>query len=130
MYTQIAPKVGLIHVCDTSLSDMYKDANGFRPRHYKEWWTKAELEAELAHLQRVIVYEMEAERKRESEALIKFEILISRTIKHGAADRETAIKWLVDSEDLEWNVQDLQYFFWGHGLSYEIQNEWSAKLAA
>ena len=36
----------LIHFSDTMLSDMFKDANNFRPRHYKEYWTESELEEE------------------------------------------------------------------------------------
>lgn len=119
----------LIHLFDTCLSDAFKEAHGIRPRGvYKEWWTQAELEAEYQYLSEICEQNMEEERKAEKQALIKFNELISDTIMHGAADRETAIRWLVDGEDLEWNEQDLQYFFWGHGLSYEIQNEWSKSL--
>jgi CRISPR/Cas system CMR-associated protein Cmr5 small subunit len=128
MYTQIAPNPEMIHIWNTDLSDMYKDAYGVRPRHYKEWWTKDELEAEYKHLQRQIVFSMEEEKKAESEAFMRFEILIRRTIKYGAGDCKTAIRWLVDGEDLEWNEHDLKYFFWKHGLSYEIQNEWAKAL--
>lgn len=68
------------------------------------------------------------ETERENEALKAFETLIQDTIAYGAGDRETSIKWLVDGEDLEFNEHDLQYFFWGHGLSYEIQNKWAKEF--
>jgi len=119
----------MIHIHDTDLSDLLKDANGFRPRGiYKEWWTKEELEAEYKHLGDVCDSNSKAETIAESKALLDFNKLITETIELGASDRETAIKWLVDGENLEWHTQDLQYFFWGHGLSYELQNEWSIKL--
>jgi hypothetical protein len=44
------------------------------------------------------------------------------------SDRETAIKWLVQGEGLEWTVEDLKYFFWGHGLSWVLQNRWANSL--
>jgi len=118
----------LIHFSKTDLSDFSKEAYGFRCRSYKEWWTKDELEAEYARLSFICDDNMLYETKRESEALVQFEMLIKRTIALGASDRETAIRWLVDGEDLEMTEQDLQYFFWGHGLSYEIQNKWAKDL--
>lgn len=118
----------LIHFNDTDLSDFSKEANGFRCRTYKEWWTKEELEEEYRHLGAICEENRIREEAQEAEALVAFEKLIADTIAYGAGDRETAIKWLVDGEDLTWCVYDLQYFFWGHGLSYEIQNEWSREL--
>lgn len=120
----------LIHVSNTDLSDYYKDAFGFRPRHYKEWWTKEELEAEYEYLFRTIKSEMEAEAKAEKQALKVFKDLIKKTISYGAGNRLNALKWLVDGEDLEWNEIDLQYFFWSHGLSFKLQNIWSKALTS
>jgi hypothetical protein len=118
----------LIHIHETDLSDLYKEANGFRPRHYKEWWTPEELKAEYDHLFAVCHDNDLIEKERESEALVEFETLVRKTIELGAADKKTAIRWLVDGEDLEMTKYDLKYFFWGHGLSYEIQNEWAEKF--
>lgn len=119
----------LIHISETGLSDAFKDAHGVRPRGiYKEWWTESELEIEFKHLSMICEDNRLHETKLEAEALVRFELLIKRTIKYGAADRETAIKWLVDGEDLQWCEYDLQYFFWKHGLSYEIQNKWAKAL--
>jgi hypothetical protein len=117
----------LIHIWDTDLSDMYKEANNVRPRHYKTWWTKAELEAEYDYLHKTAMVNAKYEAEAENKALIRFEKLIQDTIDLGAGDWETAIRWLVQGEGLEMNAHDLQYFFWGHGLSYEIQNEWAKK---
>ena len=119
----------LIHVSKTDLSDFHKDAYGFRPRGiYKEWWTKEELEAEYDRLGRVCDDNAKAEAVAEAEALVKFESLVAETVAHGAKDRETAIRWLVDGEGLEFHEYDLEYFFWGHGLSYELQRKWAKEL--
>jgi len=125
---RIAPKVGLIHIGDTMLSDMFKEANGFRPRHYKTWWTKAELEAKYAELERDIEDSIKCEEYAEKKALKRFKALIKETIGYGAGDRTTAIKWLVQGEGLEFNEYDLKYFFWGHGLSYKLQHRWANAL--
>ena len=119
----------LIHIWNTDLSDFHKDAFGVRPRHYKEWWTQEELDDEYDYLSKVCDDNAKREAIREAEALVKFEKLIEDTISHGAGDGETAIRWLVQGEGLELNEADLQYFFWGHGLSYELQNEWSKKYS-
>lgn len=118
----------LINFSETMLSDMYKEANGFRPRHYKEWWTEAELEAEYAYLSKEIDYAIKREKYAEKKALKAFKQLIKETISYGAADRNTAIRWLVQGEGLDWNVSDLKYFFWGHGLSWVLQNRWANAL--
>ncbi len=119
----------LIHINDTDLSDFFKDANGFRPRSiYKEWWTKDELEEEYSRLGAVCEENRVMDEAREHQALLDFNKLIEETIAHGAADRETAIKWLVDGEGLEFHTYDLEYFFWGHGLSYELQKQYTKKL--
>lgn len=119
----------LIHFNETDLSDFSKDAYGFRCRTYKEWWTQDELNEEYDRLGRMCEENRIMEEAREHQAMLDFEKLIADTISHGAADRETAIRWLVDGEGLDMNEYDLQYFFWGHGLSYEIQNEWAKEFA-
>lgn len=117
------------HVSETDLSDFFKDANGFRPSGiYKEWWTEEEIKAEYNHLGGVMDDNNKAEAIANSEALVDFNKLVDETIELGAPDKETAIKWLVDGEDLGWNAYDLKYFFWGHGLSYELQNSWTSEL--
>jgi hypothetical protein len=119
----------LIHISETDLSDFYKSAHGFRPRGiYKEWWTEAELETEYHYLAKVCEENRIMEEAREHQALLDFNKLIEETIAYGAGDRETAIRWLVDGECLEFHAYDLEYFFWGHGLSYELQKQFTKEL--
>jgi len=119
----------LIHINQTDLSDFFKEANGFRPRDiYKDWWTQEELDAEYKRLNQICEENRIIETKREEESLQRFNILIYRTIKNGAGNRKTAIRWLLQAEKLDFNLHDLQYFFWKYGLSYEIQNKWAKDL--
>ena len=120
----------LIHVSKTDLSDFFKDANGFRPRGiYKEWWTEAELEEEYKHLSKLCEENRIIDEAREDEALVSFNKLVNESISLGAGNRETAIRWLVEGEGLDFNSYDLEYFFWGHGLSWEHQREWAKKYS-
>ena len=111
----------LTHIGYTDISDYFKDAYGFRPRGvYKEWWTEAELEAEYVKLSAVCKENMEEQALLQKEALVRFDKLLKRTIKLGAGDRKTAIRWLIEGEDLDINFgQDVDHFFWLHDLSWD-----------
>ena len=116
----------MVHVSDACLSDYYKDAHGFRPRHYKLWWSYDELDAEIEYLSKVAEENYKAECAREEKALRAFEELIEETINHGAKDVETAIRWLMDGEDVDVEYRlDVEHFFWGHGLSHEKIDEFT-----
>jgi len=111
----------LIHFSDTSLSDMFKDAEGFRPRHYKEFWTPSELEEEYSHLQARIEESMATDALRHKYALENFNVLIEETIALGAGNRETAIRWLMDAENVDTSYrQDVEHFFWNQGIGFKL----------
>lgn len=119
----------LIHVSETDLSDWYKEAFGIRPRYYKEWWTKDELEAEYNHLSRICEENLKSEKIRQEAAYKRFEKLIEKVIGYGAGNRETAIRWLIEADDfcdIEYK-QDVEHFFWSMGLSWEKTEEYMRK---
>ncbi len=119
----------MIHFSDTHLSDLFKDVHGFRPRHMAEWWTPADLEAEYDRLQAELKVVMDNEKKAQEEALVRFDELIQETINYGAADRETAIRWLMDAEGVDIAYkQEVEHFFWKYGLSWEIISEYTQKV--
>lgn len=72
------------------ISDASKDANGWRYRFDADAMTTAELEAEADHWTKEVQYVIREE-KAESEAQI------AAMLKHGAGDRETAIRWLKEA---------------------------------
>jgi len=83
----IEEMTGLIHVSQTSLSDHWKDVFGCRPRHYKSWWSLDELEAEHDSLSRMSMDEQQEQENANEAAILA-------AIQHGAADRETALRWI------------------------------------
>ena len=121
----------LIHIFDTDLSDFFKDAYGFRPRHnYKEWWTNDELQEEYDHLSTICKENMKIEESEQGKALICFEKLIEETIQYGAKDRKTALRWLIEGEGLDLDFgQDIEHFFWLHGLSWEMIEKLKKEIA-
>lgn len=126
----------MIHINDTLLSDTYKDAFGIRPRHYKEWWTEEELRVEYTHLGRIISDNMAAEETAQAIALESFNKLVEKTMAHGAGDRMTAIRWLLQAEGIELNpassigylYQEVEHAFWKYGLSFEKVDELTSEI--
>jgi hypothetical protein len=106
---------------DALVSDLYKDAYGFRPSFgYLQYWKEAspegkqyiwdELLAELAN-------SIEREKQEEIYCLDKFEKLIAQTISYGAGDRETALRWLTSSENFA-HSQSVEGWVWEQGILF------------
>lgn len=96
---------------ETILSDLHKDAYGFRPSEsfYYRWnsSTEAEKQAIWDGLLVALASEIAQEEAERAAAVARFEAQVAENIKLGAQDRETAIRWLVDS--LELDEHDLAY---------------------
>lgn len=110
---------------ETIVSDLHKDARGFRPSGY--WWMMWE---EASDLRRQEIWDglidelnhcMEQERQAQARATERFEQLVAKTIEYGAADRETAIRWIVESLDLG-GYATAEYACYNLGLSYGCAN--------
>ena len=117
---------------DQTVSDLHKDARGFRPRAaFMEGWTQSDddnkqaiwdgLLRELDHVQ--------AEEAHAAEvAIADFEGLVGDTIyTYGAADRETALRWLT-SEETFYHSQDVEFWVYKQGVLFtdygrELVNE-------
>lgn len=82
-------------------SDLFKDVNGYRPRHLSaHQWANEELLAKWvddlgAELEEKINFEKAAEIR----AIKEFEVRIETLIATGAKCRETAIRWLHDANE-------------------------------
>ena len=115
--------MNMIKTADTLLSDMYKDAHGFRPRGvYPAEMTEAEYRAEVAHLQQVIDDEEARLKEVGMEALVEFERHITAMINMGAGDRETALRWFADSLGHE-DYRELKFNL-GYELQYKLGIHW------
>lgn len=96
--------------------DMYKDAYGVRPRGIDtSAWTLEQFDAEFKVLGEAIEQEEIARKAAEAEAVKKFEQHVINTICMGARDRETALKWIMDSSNAD---GDWEYFCFLNGLPY------------
>jgi hypothetical protein len=93
------------------LSDLHKDAYGSRPgQRFWQYWNQSSDEWKQRiwdGLLEDLDIAMREQTERESQALINLNELISQNMRHGAKDREQAIKWVVESLDPD--HQDLCY---------------------
>jgi len=79
--------------------DFYKDVHGVRPRWMDyDSMTEQDLEAELDNLSKQAEVVFAEEAKREQEAIVAFEARVADLLDTGAADRETAIRWIHEAE--------------------------------
>jgi hypothetical protein len=81
-------------------SDFYKDAMGFRPRFDTDDWTLESWESEFDYLRRVCEENEGQERTLQAAAIETIEARIANLISIGADDRATAIKWLMDGDNV------------------------------
>ena len=96
--------------------DFYKEVHGIRPRWVSheeatvEWYR-----AELESLQREADAQWEEQLVREGEAVAEFEKSVESLIAAGAGDRATAIRWIHDANDTNY---DSEYLCFLMGLPY------------
>jgi hypothetical protein len=96
--------------------DFYKEVHGIRPRwvNHEEAtveWYRASLES----LQREADAQWEEQQIREGEASAQFESNLSAIIASGAGDRATAIRWMHEANDTNY---DDEYLCYTLGLPY------------
>ena len=97
------------------LSDVFKDANGFRPRGMFSDYSVAQLRAELDRLSAKVEESINAERQLEAARAEAFEKRITDLINCGAGNRETAIRW----DKATWGDDiDDGYYAYLNGLAY------------
>ena len=106
-----------------AVSDLHKDAYGFRPSasFYFEWDNSSETEKQATwdRLIEALNYEIENEKRREAAAIEAFEARVADTIRLGASDRATAIRWLagavIADSDYWYDLDDVA---WVYGLPH------------
>jgi len=111
------------------VSDLHKDARGFRPTEYFwEEWTQCGDDTRQAmwdNLCKELEETMDRERRLEAEAMIALHQRIQGTMLLGAKDEVQALKWIMEAE--EFDDIDLRYgpsyFCYHFGLSYSAAKE-------
>ena len=121
---------------ETIISDLHKDARGFRPS--EDWWAMwqdalpAGRQLIWDNLCRELDAELERELAAQSAAERAFEARVVANRALGAGDRATAIRWILQSMDLSAN--DLRYggsyVCFELGLNYSMAAEIDPLCAA
>lgn len=112
--------------CEDTFSDLYKDANGFRPRYHEFYWeeTTADRKQEIWD---ATLEDLDDEMKRieqmHKDAVVAFEALIEQTIAMGAIDKINALGWLRSAEDDDYMKFDDGYFEYTYHLPYGYLKE-------
>ena len=105
---------------ESIVSDLHKDAYGFRPgADFWSDWTNASSNTKQKVWDGLLValeYSIERDRAEASAAAEEFMDRIEKMIEYGAADYETALRWIVDAEGPFENEQDIEHFVWKQGL--------------
>ncbi len=88
---------------ENTLSDLHKDARGFRPRSESFWneWTTSTDDGKQSiwdGLVDELVRREEEEKEAEERAVVSFLAEMNQFIEYGAGDRETALRWMTDGE--------------------------------
>jgi len=90
------------------LSDAHKDAYGCRPsQDQRERYSKmslVELHKEADHLSEMVAIAIRDEEEIQDANAEAFEARVADALATGAGDRDTAIRWIIDSEDLAEDV--------------------------
>lgn len=104
---------------DNTVSDLHKEAYGFRPSsEFYDWWfsaTPAEKQETWDSLMETADAEVAREQALEELAIKDFEVQVAETIKLGARDRATALRWIMDASEAN---GDWEYLCFLTGLPY------------
>lgn len=103
---------------DNTFSDLHKDAYGFRPRGHRFYdATPAEKQEIWDYTIRALEASIEEEKEREARALEEFEHCLAETIRYGAADRETALRWMTQGKTFH-HSQDVEGWVYDQGILF------------
>lgn len=116
------------------ISDVSKDARGYRTRLNWDEYTMEELQVIADEFTEELRRELKREEEHAQNCVAEFERLVKECIDMGAGDRETAIRWIVEGDD-EINVShdDPSYICYRFGLPYSMESEFKSlfqRLAA
>lgn len=104
------------------MRDMYRDVFGSRPTTgtMNAWsaMNDEEFGLELDHLSRMATEEIEREKAQENAAAVRFEARINTMMADHSIDRETAIRWDIQANDMEQDIKfyGMDYYAYENGL--------------
>jgi hypothetical protein len=100
----------------------HKDAYGVKGRHYDfDTMSYDELEAEAIRIDEAANAQAKHEQELEARAWEQFKQRVRDTIKMGASNRDTAVRWILEGEGLD-KEYDPGYICYCLGLSYSKES--------
>ena len=108
---------------EQTISDLHKDARGFRPRGaFIEGWNQSDDENKQAiwdGLLRELDHVQAEEARIEAECLAEFKSQITKVIDAGAGDRQTALRWMLQpAGEVFYHRQDVEGWVYGQGILF------------
>jgi hypothetical protein len=109
---------------DDIISDLHKDARGFRPSEYFwEEWTQSPADIKQKIWDKLIEemeYNQKEEARIEAANLVEFRKQVAATMKFCDCNWKDAIRFLADAEgdDIDEHSQTFDYFLWKQGIGY------------
>ena len=108
---------------DQTVSDLHKDARGFRPHAaFMEGWKSSDDENKQAIWDGLLreLNQVQAEEARmERKALLDFHDMLERVIEAGAGDRQTALRWMIQpAGERFYHQQDVEHWVYNQGILF------------
>ena len=100
------------------ISDMGKDINGVRPSLAPfNSMTETELRAEIERLQPLLDEAIEHEQMIDAQCITRFNDEVATFIQQGAANRTTAIRWMLQAWDYDETLDDADCICYNNGIN-------------
>lgn len=107
-------------------SDLHKDAWGFRPRNHKFYTASPDAkQAYWDEAARVLENTIAIEREHEQRQVDEFRQRVHQLIECGAGDRKVAIRWIIESLDVnsDWDFAAYKLGIpYDHSITTEIKH--------
>ncbi|MGA1713679.1 MAG: hypothetical protein ACO4CS_20535 [bacterium] len=101
-----------------TISDLHKEARGFRPSLDRyELKTDDELMAEIEWLGREVKEEIEREQQIDALCITRFNDEVAIFIQQGAANRSTAIRWMLQAQGYDETPADADFICYNNGIN-------------
>ena len=121
----------MIDLSDTLISDLHKDARGYRPRYLPTHMEEGEFQALWDGLTEELDENMELERANMLDAQREYETRISRLEAAYGIARPTAMRWDMEAEtDGDREPCDVGYWLFNQGMAYDLERAYHAEFKA
>jgi len=100
------------------ISDMNKEIAGFRPSLAQfNSQTETELLAEIDRLQPLVDEAVEHEKMIDAKCITLFNDEITTFLRQGAANRTTAIRWMLQAQGYDESPENADYICFNNGIN-------------